>query len=565
MKNLAAVSNIESSVWFHALDKAVDAVCFLDQQYTIRYVNKAWVRLLKYSLDDKQFFAGKHIMQFLSDKEFKDQFSPAISSCAKEDHIEIELNLHASDETTIPVWVTVSALSDTDNHFLAYSLVIRDLTALRMAEQELIQYTEEIEAAKLANEEQASLLNLAVGELEIARAEAEEAAIAKSRFLAIMSHEIRTPLNGVIGMNRLLLNTPLNDEQKEFAEVAMESGESLLHLINDILDFSKIEAGKLELEKIEFNLETTIRRTANIIQHKVDEKNLQQIIEIDAAMPRMVIGDPTRMRQVVLNFASNAVKFTEKGSITFRCGLIEKNDDTVMIKLSVIDTGIGIPKNKQHLVFESFSQVDSSTTRKFGGTGLGLAISKQLAALMGGEIGVNSKFGKGSEFWFTARLGVAVHSVEQVNFRPTEDSLQQESFANLTILVAEDNLINQKLARRLLEKSGHKVTIVENGVLAVAAFREENFDIILMDMQMPEMDGLQATQEIRMLENATNSHIPLIALTANAMKGDRDACIEAGMDDYVTKPLDPAVLMAAMNRCLSECRNQKTSNASVSE
>jgi CheY-like chemotaxis protein len=387
------------------------------------------------------------------------------------------------------------------------------------------------------------LLESDAQQLEQARHQAEAANQAKSQFLANISHELRTPMSGVIGMTSLALDTPLNSEQRDYVLTAKSSAEALLSLLNDLLDLSKIEAGRLDLENTAFPLRQTVQEVAKVFQKQARDKGIDLAVDVDAFLPDRLMGDPFRLRQVLMNLVGNAVKFTHQGAVAIWVARETNTVHELAVHFAVVDSGIGIPRDQVEAVFEAFRQADESTTRKYGGTGLGLSISRRLVELMGGRLQVESEEGKGSTFWFTLPFSIAEEA-------PAKEAPQERSDCTpMRVLLAEDNLVNQRIASRFLEKWGHSVTVVDTGRRAVEEAGLGSYDLVLMDLQMPEMGGMEAAAEIRRVEAESGARrVPIFALTASVGQDVLARCLEAGMDGCLGKPFRPEELSGIVSK-----------------
>ncbi len=394
--------------------------------------------------------------------------------------------------------------------------------------------------------------------LEEARAIAEAASTFKIEFLASMSHEIRTPMNAVIGLSHLLQKTDLTTQQQNYLSKLQAAGNHLLGVINEVLDLSKIEAGKLVVEDMPFVPAREVETVCSVLREKCETKGLQLQVRIAPDVPEVLSGDALRLRQALLNYANNAVKFTAQGSVQLEVSLVERTGDTALVRFSVRDTGIGLSAQQIARLFVNFSQAEVSTARQYGGTGLGLAICRNLAELMGGGVGVESEPGRGSTFWFTARLRIGGHPDLRRRHEPTQAELG--SLRGKRVLLVEDNEINQEIARELLQDLGLLVDIAADGRQGVAQVQRARYDVVLMDMQMPVMDGVQATLAIR--SRPEFDRLPIVAMTANAMEADRQKCVDAGMNDFLGKPFEPAELPAVLLRCMGRTKATRNSGSS---
>jgi len=490
-----------------ALFDSVPGMLYLydDQGKLVRW-NKKHEEMTGYSAAE---LSGMDLLAwYKGDEETIVLITNAVQKALREGFADVEADLHRKDGTTIGIYLTAVPLNiDGKIHFAGIGI---DIAERKKAKEEMM----------------------------VALKKAENANLAKSQFLANMSHEIRTPMNGIIGMTDLTLMTELEEQQREYLTIVKSSTISLLRVLNDILDYSKIEAGKIELEKSNFDVHKTMHEVIDLFNIGAGQKGLNLTLKIDEQVPHHVIGDSVRLRQVLSNLVGNGIKFTYQGEVLIHVNVEEEGNEKVKIRFIVKDTGIGISEDKLDKLFKRFSQVDDSNTRQFGGTGLGLAISKKLIEIMDGEIGVESQENVGSSFFFTAVFGLPTGEVEDIKQDITYmDALQRKNTQPKRVLLAEDDVVSRNLVTIMLERKGYQVVAVENGMEAIAAFEKNEFDVILMDVNMPYMDGYLATATIREQEKYKNYSTPIIAMTAYALKGDREKCLEVGMNDYISKPI----------------------------
>jgi PAS domain S-box-containing protein len=532
---------LKSETQFRSIWEASCEPMFLtDPNGAIVKVNAAFANLLGEDIDSLE---GRHVTALFDPEEREaiwDFHRARFASPVKEHFLERELHFAHGRSGIFETSVTRVEIPGQIPQLLG---ILRDITEQRRSAEELARAKEAAEAANreliAANQSLAE-----TGRLSREMADRAQAlSAAKSDFLANITHEVRTPLNGILGMTGLALETDLQPDQREYLDLVKSSGEALLSLVTDVLDFSKYEAGKLGLDCVEFSVRTLLREVLRPLALRASGSGLVFESGVDDGVPGQLIGDPIRIGQVLRNLVGNAIKFTTAGKVAVQVQAESIQGSRVTLSFSIADTGIGIPREMHQTIFEPFTQADGSTTRKYGGTGLGLSISSGLVELMDGKIWVESEPGAGSTFYFTITLGLPAEQALRETVLPAQDHQQTAPKRSMRILVAEDNSVNQRLAARLLEREGHSVTIAGSGQEAVDLFEQRPFDLILMDVQMPGLDGLQATACIREKERATGGHVPIAAMTAQAAESDRLRCLESGMDAYVTKPVHvPALL-----------------------
>ncbi len=492
------------------LESVNDTIYKTDSKGLFTYANPLAQKITGYSLKELMQMSFTDLVSELDKKQVIEFYYDQYQQKKKTSYTEFRITTKLGEEKWVGQSLQMTSSKNTDD--FECTGVVRDITEVKKIQREL----------------------------EAAKNKALNSTRSKEMFLANMSHEIRTPMNAIVGMTSLLSDSPLNKKQNEYIKAIQISTGNLLVIINDILDFSKIESGKLEIESIDFDIRELINNTKKSIELKAEENDNLFILKIDDKVPTVLAIDPVRLNQILINLVGNALKFTKNGTVKLVCNLIKKDKNNASIKIEVIDSGIGIEPSKLNKIFDSFSQEDESTTRTYGGTGLGLSISKQLVSLLGGDLKVTSTVDKGSTFFFELQLPIGKPIVKKVS---SAFMLETNPLKNKNILLVEDNEINRFLATSVITKWLVNVDIAENGQIAIDKLKEKEYDLVLMDVQMPVMGGIESTIYIR---EDLKLDIPIIALTANAVKGDRERFILAGMDDYISKPFDPSDLFNKM-------------------